>query len=82
MKTSDPSAYQHIEQITASSTSVLNFRGLYPGTATATIAGTTWEKDSAGNWKTFSGLIIPASAVFPFSPRTISSISGTVYGLR
>ena len=81
MKTSDPAAYQHVESITASSTVILNYRGLYCASG-ITISGTTWEKDSSGNWKTYSITTVVAG-VLPFSPRTVSTISsGTLYGFR
>lgn len=80
MKTSDPAAYQHVEVVTASST-VLSYRGLYCSSG-QTITGTTWEKNSSGNWKSYS-ITTAIAGVLPFSPRTIESIStGTVYGFR
>jgi hypothetical protein len=95
MKTSDLPAYTHIETITAGS-SVLNYRGLLitctdfaesPGPGT--IQGTTWYKDSSGNYTSFSfpvdsGSTRDLTAVIAFSPRTITNITSgyTVYGLR
>jgi hypothetical protein len=89
MKTSDPGAYSHIEQITAGAT-VLSVRGLLlTGTnATSTIAGTTWEKvaGSPDTYKSFSITIDMSAAktlVLPLSVRTISTITNvTVYGMR
>jgi hypothetical protein len=80
MKTSDPGSYQHIETITANATTVVNYRALYC-TTDVTVTGTTWEKDSSGSWKTFS-VLVKASMIFPFSPRTVATASGTIYGLR
>jgi len=95
MKTSDLGAYQHIEQIATgfSSTSPLNFRALLinpTGTgATATLSGTTWEKDTSGNFKTFTSVILRSqtgdSFVIPLSVRTLTTVtlsSCTMYGLR
>lgn len=80
MKTSDLGAYQHVETVTANSNTVVNYKGLYCSNG-ATISGTTWEKDSSGNWKNYSITTLVAG-VLPFSPRTIASVSGTVYGFR
>ena len=80
MKTSDPAAYQHVETVTANSNTVLSYRGLYCSNGAA-ITGTTWEKDSSGNWKTYS-IITQIAGVLPFSPRTIATVNGTVYGFR
>ena len=88
MKTSDPGAYSHIEQVTAGST-ILTIRGLMlVHTSTMTIAGTTWEKqaNSPDTYKSFSitvDLTNTRTLVLPLSVRTITSISaGTVYGMR
>lgn len=95
MKTSDLGAYQHIEQITTgfSSTSPLNFRALLinptGANATATISGTTWEKDTSGNWKTFTSIILRSTTgdtfIVPLSVRTLTTVTlstCTMYGLR
>lgn len=88
MKTSDPGAYSHIEQITAGAT-VLSVRGLLVvASGSTTIAGTTWEKQAnqENTYKTFSITIDLTNAktmILPLSVRTITSISsGTVYGMR
>jgi hypothetical protein len=92
MKTSDLGAYQHIESITGTVTAA-NYRAFLVNptntSATATISGTTWEKDSSGNYKTFTNLILRSSTgdsfVVPISVRSISALAVsncTLWGLR
>jgi hypothetical protein len=94
MKVSDLPSYTHIELVTAGST-ILNYRGLLVtcdvGTpiGPGTITGTTWHKDSGGNYINFTLPIDSTTArdiitVLAFSPRTIASITAgiTIYGLR
>ena len=89
MKTSDPGAYSHIEQITAGN-DILKIRGLLVVASpnTCVIAGTTWEKEagSVDTYKSFS-ITIDTTAlktlVLPLSVRTITTITNaTVYGMR
>jgi len=89
MKTSDPGAYSHIEQITAGN-DILKVRGLLlvGASASSVIAGTTWEKEagSVDTYKSFS-ITIDTTAlktlVLPLSVRTITTITNvTVYGMR
>lgn len=91
MKNSNPAAYDYASQITANSNTILEYRALlitHTTTATITITGTSWEKDSSGNPKnvTFAVNLATSSQLtflLPISLRTINSISvGTVYGLR
>jgi hypothetical protein len=89
MKTSDPAAYSHIEQITAGAT-VLSVRGLLltGANASSVLAGTTWEKvaGTTDTYKTFSITIDMSAAktlVLPLSVRTLTTITNvTVYGMR
>lgn len=88
MKTSDPAAYTYAALIVPSASTMLNIRGLLVnGTATTTITGTSYDKDSSGNNLAVSLVVqlstYQTSMIIPISLRTISSISaGTAYGLR
>jgi len=89
MKTSDPGAYSHIEQITAGN-DILKVRGLLltGNDGNSVIAGTTWEKEagSVDTYKSFSITLdttVLKTQVLPLSVRTITTITNvTVYGMR
>lgn len=88
MKTSDPAAYTYAALITPSASTMLNIRGLLVnGIATTTITGTSYDKDSSGNYLAVTFVVLLStyhtSMIIPISLRTISAISaGTAYGLR
>jgi hypothetical protein len=94
MKTSDPGAYTHVETISAGST-ILNIRAIMVVASTTLncrIQGTSWEKDTNGNYKSVDFTIglstgSQLTVTLPIGLRTISAITpstgtATVYGLR